>query len=241
MMEMMSSEAASSTVNDLSTMASRNTIALFAGLILLAACAKEEEPAPVDLGMDYFPARIGAWVEYQVDSLWRDDPAGVLDSVSYRLREQVSEQYQDPSGRTAYRLLRSVLNTEGEWVVRDVWTFTVNNTAAEMTEENKRRIKLTFPVREGRTWDINATNSDQELLVAHREVGSAWATDSLSWAATVLVRNTQPPNPVITRNFEERYAKGVGLVRKYWEETNTQTTGVVGFRMNMVAVAYGQE
>lgn len=222
-------------------MASRSTIALFAGLLLLAACGKDEEAAPVDLGLDYFPARVGAWVEYQVDSLWRDDPAGVLDSVSYRLREQVVEQYQDPTGRTAYRLLRSVLNTEGEWVVRDVWSFTVSNTAAEITEENKRRLKLSFPVREGRTWDINATNTDQELLVAHREVGSAWSTDSLSWGSTVLVRNTQPPNPVITRNFEERYAKGVGLVSKYWEETNTQTTGVVGFRLDMVAVAYGQE
>ncbi len=218
--------------------------------LLLAGCAKEKQPAPVDLGYDYFPANVGAWVVFQVDSLWRDDQAGLLDSVSYLLREQVVEQYTDPEGRTAYRLLRSVQDNEGNWVPRDVWTFTVSNTAAEQTEENKRRLKLSFPVRETRSWDVNALNTDDELLVAHRNVGLPWSSGSRTYGETVLVRNTMPPNLVVTRNYEERYAKGVGLVSKYWEEMIRNTTyppnqpplvREVGFRLNMLALDHGTE
>jgi hypothetical protein len=218
--------------------------------LLLAGCAKEEQPAPVDLGYDYFPAKVGAWVVFQVDSLWQDDVAGVLDSVSYLLREQVVEQYTDVEGRTAYRLVRSVQDVEGNWVPRDVWTFTVNSTAAELTEENKRRLKLSFPVRETRSWDLNALNTDDELLVAFRNVGQPWSSGGNTYGETVLVRNTLPPNLVVIRNFEERYAKGVGLVSKYWEEMNRQTTyppnqppvvRVVGFRLNMLALDHGTE
>jgi hypothetical protein len=118
-----------------------------------------------------------------------------------------------------------------------------------MTEENKRRLKLSFPVREGRSWDINAYNTDEALSVAHRSVGQPWQTGGLAFGETVLVRNTVPPNVVDTRNFEERYAKGVGLVQKYWEESNTQTVLVnnvlvsqtQGWRLRMTITAYGQE
>ncbi|MBK8533607.1 MAG: hypothetical protein IPL64_17220 [Flavobacteriales bacterium] len=37
------------------------------------------------------------------------------------------------------------------------------------------------------------------------------------------MKNKVPPNAVVKRNFEERYADGVGMVSKYWEETDTQT------------------
>ncbi len=230
----------------------RVPLALLAVVLLVSAC-KKDEAEPNDLGYDYFPTKVGSWVEYQVDSLWRDDGAGtpILDSVSYRLLERVESNYIDPEGRTAQRILRYVRDGENNWVVRDVWTKTLGTTAAEMTEENKRRLKLSFPVRSARTWDINVYNTDDELTVAYRNLGEPWQAGSLSFEETVLVKNTVPPNFIDKRNFEERYAKGVGMVSKYWEETNTQTVyppppqlpivEVRGWRLNMVAVAYGQD
>lgn len=224
-------------------------VAALAFIVLPTACKKEEEADPVDLGYDYFPTKVGSWVEYQVDSLWRDDPQGVLDSVSYRLLERIEENYTDPEGRPSQRVKRYVKDVNDNWVVRDVWTRTLTTTAAEMTEENMRRLKLSFPVRNARMWDINIYNTDEDLEVAFREVDRPLQLGSLSFGSTVLVKNTVPPNFVDTRNFEERYARGVGMVSKYWEETNTQTIyppppaapiiHIVGWRLDMVAVAYG--
>ncbi len=216
----------------------RQAIAVLCCLSLLSAC-KDDAAEPQDLGLDFFPLNVGHWVEYQVDSLWRDDVLSVLDSVSYRMMVRVEEEYTDAGGRTAHRVLRYIPDASGEWVVRDVWTAHRDQRGAEMTEENIRRLKMSFPVREARTWDLNVYNVDRQLDVAFRELDEPWVLDSLSFDKSVLVRNVQGPNAVEKRNFEERYVRGVGLVEKYWEETNTQVGGVRGFRLRMVAVAHG--
>ena len=107
-------------------------------MVLFVACKKEEVEEP-DLGHGYFPTDVGTWVEYKVDSLWRDEPSGVLDSVSYRLLERIEEHYTDLEGRPCQRIHRYVQDATGAWVVRDVWTSTVDTYAAEKTEENYRR------------------------------------------------------------------------------------------------------
>lgn len=214
--------------------------------LLMISCRKEGDLPQQDIGTGYFPLRLGAWVEYQVDSMWRDDLLNVRDSVSYRLLEHVEEAYLDGAGRTAYRILRSVRNEQDEWQVRDVWTSTKGIGHAEMTEENKRRLKMSFPVRAGRSWDVNVYNADRPLEVSYRDVDRPWTGDALSFERTVMVQNVLGPNAIERRDLEERYAYGVGLVEKRWEETNTQFNSttqqfvVRGFRLNMVAVAYGQ-
>jgi hypothetical protein len=135
-------------------------------------------------------------------------------------------------------------------MVRDVWSTTVNGIAAELTEENERRQKLTFPVRIGRAWDINVYNTVPELSVAYTEVDVPWAVNGLSFDSVAHVMQTVPANQVIRRDFEERYAKGVGMIYKRHVETNTQTVfqpnqppvvQVTGFRMSMVVVDFGNE
>lgn len=214
---------------------------LVAGGLALAACNKESGEE-ADIGRGYFPRVVGAWVEYQVDSSWQDDPVGNVGARSYRLKEKVVEQYTDPAGRTAWRIHRFVKNADDEWMVRDVWTSTVDNTAAEITEENRRVQKLSFPVRTGRRWDVNVFNTDDELQVAFREVGLPWSAQGIAYEKAVLVRNTVPANPIITNNYEERWADGVGMVSRYQQYKNQQSDGCHRcWRLDMTAVAYGTE
>lgn len=226
-------------------MAPAQKVILLTGLLALSSC-KKDEVAEVDLGYGYFPTAVGTWVEYQVDSLWRDDPANVLDSVGYRLKQRIEEVYTDDEGRTCQRIHRYVRDEDDNWIVRDVWTMTVNDRAAEMTEENERRLKMAFAVRNGTEWDINVFNTVEELTVRYRDVGDPWSANGLNYESTVLIKNTVAPNFVEKRDFEERYADGVGMVSKYWEETNTQVNQqgqlqVTGWRLNMVAVGYGRD
>lgn len=219
-------------------------------MALHTACRKEQAEQP-DLGYGYFPRTVGAWIEYQVDSSWRDQSAGVQGSVSYRLKEKILERYIDPAGREAWRIHRFVLGPDSTWVVRDVWTSTRDDRAAEVTEENLRRLKLAFPVREATRWDLNVYNTEPALEVACREVGSAWSGGGLSYPRTVLVRSTVPPNLVDTIIHQERFADGIGMVHKRWVRSNTQwyvppPPGVpeqrtIGNYLTMVAVAYGTE
>jgi hypothetical protein len=217
--------------------------------LLLVACAKSEEATPVDMGYDHFPTEVGKWVEYQVDSMWRDDVVQVHDSITYQLRVEVAEAYTDPAGRSARRIERYVKNTNGEWVIRDVWTATRDERAAELTEENKRRLKLAFPARNGMRWDCNVYNTDAAQEVMIEQAGQPWSANGLSFESTLVVRNTVPANLVVRRDLVERYARGVGLVERRQEETTTNFTYppneppvpvVRGFRSRMVVIDHGQ-
>jgi hypothetical protein len=216
---------------------------LLSATVLLAAC-KDENAIPRETGEAYFPMAIGTWVEYQVDSMWRDDYVNVWDSVSYRLLERIEEAYTDPAGRPAVRIKRYVRDADGAWVVRDVWTATRNERFAEKTEEDQRMLKLSFPVTNGRRWNVHAFIPDPELEVAARDVHRPLQLTALSFDSTITVRHTVPSNPITRRDFEEWYARGVGLVAKRVHNTNTQTdalgnVSVKGERLVMEAVAYG--
>lgn len=228
---------------------SYTTLATIALVIAFSGCKKEDPPV-VDLGYAYFPVKVGSWIEYQVDSLWRDDAAGVLDSVSYLMLERIVAEFTDDEGRPAHMIHRLVKNDLDEWIVRDVWAGTYDASAAERTEENQRRLKLSFPTRNNRAWDMNVYNTDDELEVNYKEVDTPYSLNGMAFDSTLVVRNKIGPNAVIKRNFEERYVKHIGMVQKYWEETETQTTfppdttpvvQVDGFRLNMQMVAYGQD
>lgn len=210
---------------------------------LLAAssgCKRDDAPAPVDLDHDYFPTDTGRWIEYQVDSTWENDVTGVSGTVSYPLRVKVTEDFSDPEGRPAQRLVRYYLDsTTQSWYPHDVWWQVRSTTQAERAEENKRRIKLIFPPRTGQYWNTNATNTDAPYELTYEEVDVPWSVNGLSFDSTVLVKTTYPDNAVITNTYYERYAKHVGLVYREVDSTNTQASGVRGTWYKQTITGHG--
>ena len=217
---------------------------LFLLVIMLAvtSCRKEESAQPVDAGLEYFPITVGSWIEYQVDSIWRDDTFNVHDTISYRLKQVIAANYTDPEGRPSQRIERFILNENDEWVIRDVWTATRTTTGLELTEENQRKLKLSFPVREARTWDVNILNTEDELMVAAREVNEAHVLNGQNFSNTVKVRTTVAGNPIITRDLEEVYAHGIGMIEHHWyfrRALDFTDENVVSVKYSMVMVAHG--
>ncbi|MBZ0206932.1 MAG: hypothetical protein K8H89_11450 [Flavobacteriales bacterium] len=221
----------------------KNTfIALFL-LLLIASpgCKKEDAPPPIELGHAYFPTDTGRWIDYDVDTVWRNDITGVTDSLRYHLREKITEDFTDPEGRAAQRLIRYMEDsTTGNWVPKDVWWQVRTTTQVERAEENQRRIKLIFPPRTGQYWNTNALNTEDAYELTYEEVDVPWSINGMSFDSTLLVKTTYPNNAVITNTYYERYAKHVGLVYRQVDSTDTQTTGVRGTWYKQVITGYGQ-
>lgn len=240
MMAMMFSVEASSTVMTPDMPNQAQLLALALAALMVAGC-KKDEPEPVDLGYDYFPRKVGSWIDYHVDSIFRDDAFSIHDTISYELREKVVEAYTDPAGRAAWRMHRFVRTEAGDWLIRDVWTSTKDAFYAEVTEENMRRLKLSFPIRISRSWDMNIYNTDDELSVAPVEVDVPWSAGALSFEQSMMVKNTVPANFVDRNELHERYARGIGLVYKYREIANVQTSGYEGFKLTATIIDFGQD
>jgi len=194
---------------------------LIAAVALVAGC-KKDEPVPVDLGLSHYPTKVGHWVTYAVDSAWIDQLNNISGQRSYPLRERIESDFTDPEGRPAQRLLREVKDSLGNWVPKDVWWQVVNSQRAERAEENQRKIKLVFPVRDWQSWNTNAYNTDQPLDLTYEEIDVPWSANGLSFDSTSLVVTTFVNNLVDTVRYRERYARHVGLVYRQVDVSRTQ-------------------
>lgn len=77
----------------------KNTfIVLVVLLLVVPGCKKDDPPPPIDLGHAYFPTDTGRWIDYAVDTVWRNDLTGVTDSTSYALREKIVNDFTDRKG-----------------------------------------------------------------------------------------------------------------------------------------------
>ena len=189
------------------------------------ACSKDD-PAEVDLGHDYFPQNIGHWIEYQVDSMRVRliENQNILDTTlfSFPLREVLVENITDAEGRPAQRVIRYTLDPNGTWLAKDVWWQTRDNVRAERSEENLRRVKLIFPPRVGTEWNTNAANVEDEFGLEYDEVDQPFSVNGLSFEKTVSVMSSFENNPINSRTYLERYARGVGMILHQVDSVDAQ-------------------
>lgn len=198
---------------------------ILAAVVGLSSCKRDENPPRLDHGYGYFPTTPGQWVDYEVDTVWRNDVTGVTDSARYTLREEITNDFSDAEGRTAQRLVRYRKDADaGTWVPKDVWWQVRTASNAERSEENQRRVKLIFPPRRGEYWNTNATNTGKPYELTYVEVDVPWSVNGMSFDSTLLVKTTYQNNAIVTNTYYERYAKNIGLVYRQVDSTNTQYT-----------------
>ena len=204
---------------------------------LFGGCKKDEPAAAPDLGHAYFPATIGSWIEYHVDST--RVIGETVSEWSYDIREVLTENFSDLEGRPAQRVIRYTRDADSIWQPKDVWWQTRDKVRAERSEENMRRVKLVFPPRYSSFWNTNATNTSAPFELTYDEIDVPWNVNNLSFDSTVLVIGTYETNLVNSKIYMERYAKNVGMV--YREVDSSETQGTVDrWKVVYTATSFGQ-
>lgn len=230
---------------------------LIVGVVLsvLSGCYREDTVLPF-IGYEYFPTEIGRFIEYKVDSIWQDDPAGQLGSVEahYFLRDLNESPFIDEEGRPAIRVERySKYSVLAEWNIKDVWYRTRTAEVAEQNEENIVFIKHNFPVRAGKIWDGNSKNTLQNLQELYNistvpevweyqytNVDEPYTINGFTFDSTVTVIQVDRPALAGLDMFaKEVYAKNVGLIHKQMQMHNIQGADSVGFFFEQVVTDFG--
>jgi hypothetical protein len=193
-------------------------IILLAGIGIFS-CKKKKEPIKQDLGEDYYPATIGRYVVYDVDSIIYDEFTYDSTHYKYQIKEKIEEQYTDIQGKQAYKLARyikkfsaAVSYSAMAWSIKDVWQVNVSNKDVQVVEENVRFTKLTFPVKENNTWDGNVNNTNGEQDYKYVYVNSNESVNSVHFDNVASVLEKDFPTFISKEYYVEKYAKTVGLV-----------------------------
>ena len=216
------------------------------------------------IGYEYYPTELGRFIEYQVDSVWQDDPIGPIGSgeVHYLLRDLNESYFIDEEGRQAVRVERYWMKpTQTDWFVKDIWHRVRTPYLAEQNEENVIFVKHKFPVRNGKTWDGNARNTWQTLQEIYHQntipeewpyeyynVHEPYTINGFTFDSTVTVSQLDRSAVFGLNVFaQEVYAKDIGLIHKelriydvQQDLTDPLDKDSVGFTFEMVVTDYGQ-
>ncbi|MDO7847469.1 hypothetical protein Q5H92_13950 [Hymenobacter sp. M29] len=230
---------ASPLLRSLSQLAAGRRVLAVAALALSAGVSgcKNDSMAVPDTGTGYYPIAVGnSWTYAVADSTWSQALASgtalgtpsVVTVSNYQFKETITEVFTDASGQTAYRLVRSKMGpTTTSFRDDSVFVLTANANFVALNRNNAKTAELIFPVRQGRSWNLNAfNNSSNDTITAetrqYSRVGQSFTTGggtsglpAKAYETTVTVNNTgtATENSALKRvGYQQVFAKGVGPV-----------------------------
>ncbi|MNJ86034.1 hypothetical protein D3C87_35160 [compost metagenome] len=193
---------------------------------------------------DYFPMTEGRYAVYSVQEIEVDNQ--LKDTSDYFLKTVIGEEIIDNAGRNARVYNRYTGPTaNGPWHLKDIWTCVIDGPRAELVEENNRTIKLVFAPSEDDEWDMNAYNTLGGMECYYSNIHQPYSINGNSFSSTVTVEQEDFNSYIDSRRKYEVYARGVGLVHKYFRDfiiNNGNPNNVKkGRSLMMELVSYGQE
>lgn len=198
----------------------RSVYALLLIANMIAGCRHEPINTHIDTSYRYLPLNIGAWIEYDVDSIALNDFTQQSDTFSFVLRETIVDTFNDASGQLNYVIERSkyIADTLANEPLR-FCAISRSTKRAEKTENNQRVVMLVFPPVVGEQWQGYAYNPGLEQEFEYDFVDQPFATNAHQWdSALKVIQLNDTANFLIKKYAEECYARGTGRVfRKYSE------------------------
>lgn len=214
-------------------------IYIILGILWLSSCKKDEyETAIRSYGKGYANSKIGAYNIYKVEEIIYDDFFNTIDTFRYQIKEVNESRFTDNLNRNSIRIERYKLSPNNIWDMMNVWYETEDNVAFERVEDNKRIVKLSFPLNEEITWNINAYNSESSIVVYYNFIHQPFKLDTFSFDSTVSVKSDPVNSSIRQRSYNEVYAKNIGLVYKYIVSIEKNGTLQRGFKFKQQLIKH---
>lgn len=187
-----------------------NFIILF--LIIISSC-KPINYVNEDYHSKYFPIELNQEKEFLVTNI--NHSSFGKDTVTYYLKEVISEKFLNLEGDSAYRIERFwKTDSTNNYEIKDVWVANKSLNFAQLVEENIRFTKLIFPFDVDVVWDGNAFNNQQSQEYRIESINIPYNVNGLSFDSSITVIQNYKSNLLEYENSKEIYVIGVGLVYK---------------------------
>lgn len=152
---------------------------------------------------------------YSVKEIIFDDFTNSVDTFYYELKEVYDSKFLDNLNRESIKIDRYKRNNSNElWKYQNTWYSTNDNSKAERVENNKRYVKLSFPISIDAVWNLNSLNIDNAINVYYGFIHRKFQLDAFKFDSAVSVESPSINNTYSERKYREIYAKNIGLVYK---------------------------
>lgn len=198
------------------------------GLLLFSCQEEDDEQISLFNGYHYAPLETGISRTYQVDSIIYNDFTGSVDTVSLQRQERVGNAFNNLEGMRAYNcLIYERKDDTSAWVECKAYEELRNNLRYERRLDNQSVIHLVFPVSEGKRWNANALNPNEEENYTYRDLHQAYTLLGQRYDSTIRVLQRENSNLINSVKTEEIYATNQGMIYRYDENLETDFDGTV--------------
>lgn len=207
--------------------------------IVFVSC-DETDDFELDTKEAYFPLEIGKYITYSVDSIRYGAASGGgtnIDTSTFEWREMVVDTFRDGENRLVYEVERMRRdNPNQDWQIVNVLSITKTADRIEWVENNRRFVKMFFPLKLEDTSNVFQYFDEFELVSIGGEVieaFKAWeyivdeldvpsSVNSFSFDSTSTISYANSENVIELRIAREQYAKNIGLIAKEYMILDTQ-------------------
>lgn len=192
------------------------TYIVLLGILLLGACKKDAyESYTRNADEAYYNDSIGAYSIFEVNEIIFDDFSNSSDTFIYQVMEHNESYFYDNLGRKALKIDRyKRISDTSLWRYQNSCYSVNDRNMIERIEDNKRFIKLSFPITVDAVWNSNAYNLDNAINVFYGLIDKPYNQDTFRFKKAISVESTNINNNFRERSFKEVYAHNVGLVFK---------------------------
>ncbi len=202
----------------------KNNVLLFLCISLLsfASCKRVVEPE-INIPL-YAPLEIGKYIVYNVKNLSHDNFKESTDTTYFQIRETIESDFIDNAGNKVYKTLVETSKDSGSnWIFLRYATLQRDNYSYQRVEDDIRKVKLSFPFKELKSWDANQMNTlpSQKAKITNLDQSYTISRD-LVFSNTVIIDLGNEVDPFFQNVESEVYAAGIGLIERKLIDVETQ-------------------
>ncbi len=213
----------------------------FLVIVLIVSCKRDKEEISIrNFGKEYEVFKNKAYFIFLANDIIYNDFTNTIDTQKYFLKEVIDTLYNDLEGNLTARIFQyKTLDTNKIWNFEEAIYKSINNTLTYRNINNKKQIKLSFPVNEETFWNVNNLNQDLAIFVFYTNIKKQLKFDNLTFNNTITIKSDPINNLIRERSYTETYAEKVGLI--YRKEVNIEkpTSSVKrGFSKELKIIRY---
>jgi len=218
-------------------------------IFLLIACKKESAVFKTEKIKDYYPLKVGKYINYKLDSTVYLSLGTKKEVRSYLVQDKIDSIITDNLGRPSYKIKRTIRSNTDTTKWKDLMSYlvTFDSTRLELVEDNQRYLKMVEPISNGFNWKgnsfINTAGIPSIQYLAdwkytYENVRRPFSVNGISYTETVTVNQRNDTSGTATNKksyFEinyskEVYSKSIGLIFKEflheaWQPPNASSPG----------------
>ena len=218
-------------------------------IFLLIACKKESAVFKTEKIKDYYPLKVGKYINYKLDSTVYLSLGTKKEVRSYLVQDKIDSIITDNLGRPSYKIKRTIRSNTDTTKWKDLMSYlvTFDSTRLELVQDNQRYLKMVEPISNGFNWKgnsfINTAGIPSIQYLAdwkytYENVRRPFSVNGISYTETVTVNQRNDTSGTATNKksyFEinyskEVYSKSIGLIFKEflheaWQPPNASSTG----------------